>query len=198
MGGNPLIYAHILTIWHVSRENRPLQGSEHCYTWTGMAKVLSSTSTREVSYWMAVEFLVIISLINDLGRLWLAYTELQVDFTGYLFQSMQRLPWDSGSFYCRLYSSNGRKSIDICTYPYNISLVNYMKDITPLVYSYMLDAYILYAHWVIYFNQWVKWAKMGHKWAKIQQICTCSFIQSHLNYKLNDSQPMNVGINETN
>ncbi len=40
-------------MWHVSQENRPLQGSEHGYTWTVVVKVLSSTSTGE---WMAVGF----------------------------------------------------------------------------------------------------------------------------------------------
>ncbi len=32
---------------HVSPENRPLRGSEHCYTWAVMVKVLPSTSTSE-------------------------------------------------------------------------------------------------------------------------------------------------------
>ncbi len=39
-----------VVIWHVSWENRPLQGSEHCYTWAVMAKVLSSTSNQGISF----------------------------------------------------------------------------------------------------------------------------------------------------
>ncbi len=35
-------------IRHVSRENRPLQGSEHCYLWAVIAKVLQIISIRDI------------------------------------------------------------------------------------------------------------------------------------------------------
>ena len=46
--------------WHVSWKNRPLRGSKHCYTWPVVVKRLSSTSTKEVFFWMTAEFLVIL------------------------------------------------------------------------------------------------------------------------------------------
>ncbi len=46
--------------WLVSRENRPLQGSKLGYAWPCLLKRLSSISTREVIFWMADKFLVIL------------------------------------------------------------------------------------------------------------------------------------------
>ena len=50
----------IYYMWHVSWENRPLRGWEHCYTWAVVVKMFLSTSTREVFFpngcWMSGYF----------------------------------------------------------------------------------------------------------------------------------------------